>query len=245
MAPMEKPWKVIAAFVGVFIAGSVFGGFFALRIGRQVIAQQRVAAVNPVPFTPPPGPQLLRRFAERLELSNEQRDKLRPVVDRAEDEIGRIRQTSLERTEAILRRMQQEFRAELNPEQIRALDRLQRIQNENLRREREERQRGQNFGPDGQSGMPLRPSRNRQFSQNRPFFPNRPFNPRNEGPRGPQDQPGPYGPPSRHFEGPPPGPRPEFHRGEPGQPRGEPPGPPQDRKLEAENPAEIEPGPGP
>jgi hypothetical protein len=134
---MEKPWKVVAAFIGVFIAGSVFGGFFALRIGRQVASQQRVAAVNPAPFNPPAGPQLLRRFAERLELSNEQRDKLRPVVDRAEDEIGRIRQTSLERTEAILRRMQHEFRAELNPGQIRALDRLQRIQNENLRRQRE------------------------------------------------------------------------------------------------------------
>lgn len=31
---MEKPWKVIAAFVGVFIAGSIFGGLLALRLSH-------------------------------------------------------------------------------------------------------------------------------------------------------------------------------------------------------------------
>lgn len=238
---MEKPWKVIAAFVAVFIAGSIFGGFFALRLGRQFAGQPRVAGVaaNPGPFNPPAGPQLLRRFAERLELTEEQRDKLRPVVARAEQQLGHVRQTSLEQTEAILRRMQQEFRAELTPPQIRVLDRLQRIQNENLLREREQRQRAPNFEPGPMPGMPFRPSQNRQFSQNRPFNPNRPFTP-NDGPRGPQMQPGPYGPPNRQFEGPAPGPRPEFKRPDPNQPMEGPKGPPENLGAEPGVPAEVE-----
>jgi|GEM_PF-706384 len=31
---MEKPWKVIGAFVGVFVAGGVFGGLTALRLAE-------------------------------------------------------------------------------------------------------------------------------------------------------------------------------------------------------------------
>lgn len=38
---MEKPWKVIAAFVGVFIAGSIFGGLLALRLSRHDLAVRR------------------------------------------------------------------------------------------------------------------------------------------------------------------------------------------------------------
>ncbi len=54
---MDKPWKVVLAFLGVFIAGAVFGGFFALGIGRQVW-QAEAPAAKPatlqVATTPPP-----------------------------------------------------------------------------------------------------------------------------------------------------------------------------------------------
>jgi Spy/CpxP family protein refolding chaperone len=65
---MEKPWKVIAAFVGVFIAGAVFGGLLSLRVSkqRQMELQQatlvqlqnqlREQAVQPVPQTSTPTP---------------------------------------------------------------------------------------------------------------------------------------------------------------------------------------------
>lgn len=38
---MEKPWKVIAAFVGVFIAGSIFGGLLAMRMNRYDLSPRR------------------------------------------------------------------------------------------------------------------------------------------------------------------------------------------------------------
>lgn len=52
---MEKPWKVIVAFVGVFIAGSVFGGLLALRIAAKRDQSQHSPAVTAVapPVTAP------------------------------------------------------------------------------------------------------------------------------------------------------------------------------------------------
>lgn len=51
---MEKPWKVIAAFVGVFIAGSIFGGLLALRLSHWDLGSRKIeipkaqpAAANP------------------------------------------------------------------------------------------------------------------------------------------------------------------------------------------------------
>ncbi len=50
---MEKPWKVIVAFIGVFIAGSVFGALLALRLNKQRELQLPPRyVVQPVPQTP-------------------------------------------------------------------------------------------------------------------------------------------------------------------------------------------------
>lgn len=44
---MDKPWKVISAFVGVFVAGAIFGGFFTLRATHKQPAFVEQAAVPP------------------------------------------------------------------------------------------------------------------------------------------------------------------------------------------------------
>lgn len=52
---MEKPWKVIGAFAGVFVAGGVFGGLIALRLGspefQPPVTPTVVAALAPQPAT--------------------------------------------------------------------------------------------------------------------------------------------------------------------------------------------------
>lgn len=50
---MEKPWKVIVAFVGVFIAGSIFGGLLALRLNQQ---RDLAPRFSPAAVTPRSGP---------------------------------------------------------------------------------------------------------------------------------------------------------------------------------------------
>eukprot|EP01035_Chromulina_nebulosa_P010912 gene10912-14621_t len=50
---MEKPWKVIVAFVGVFIAGSVFGGLLALRFSQRERALTAHLVQTPPPAVAP------------------------------------------------------------------------------------------------------------------------------------------------------------------------------------------------
>ena len=215
---MNQPWKVIFAFVAVFIAGSVFGGFFALRIRQQVVPR---GGAEPVLLPPQnlPAIPLLRRFAERLELTDEQREKLRPIVLKAENELNRVREDSMRGSQSILQRVQQEFRAELTPRQRRQLDQMEERQRDIMRQERMRKNQPQPFGPPG--GGPGRPFNQNQGPNNPGFGPNNnpPF-PNQPGPgqRGPY-QPGPNQPPPNQ------GPQNPLPQSGPGQPGPQPPPP--------------------
>jgi len=127
---MNKTWKVVLAFTAVFLAGAIFGGLLVMRAGPRW-AQRRGA-----PALPAPPPAVLRHMAERLELTNEQKEKIRPLVDRAEDEIRQLRQISIKETGLILRRLQQTLAVELTPEQRKKLEKMQERQRELMREER-------------------------------------------------------------------------------------------------------------
>jgi Spy/CpxP family protein refolding chaperone len=54
---MDKPWKVITAFIGVFVAGAIFGGVFTVGLGKRVRAEvvkahQSAPAPTPAVTTP-------------------------------------------------------------------------------------------------------------------------------------------------------------------------------------------------
>jgi hypothetical protein len=199
---MNNNWKVVLAFIAVFILGTIFGGGFALRISKAVAPPERpqkriverLPQVRGEGVQPPLATQLLRRFAENLELTNEQRDKVKPLVQAAETKIMEIRQDSLEETESILRKLQEDFRAELTADQRRKLNRMQQRQNEMVTEERRRRQQQQQ----GQPQFGTRPNQP-------PFNPNQPFNPNNPNPQRPnlRPQPGPNGQPQGQFQPPP------------------------------------------
>jgi Spy/CpxP family protein refolding chaperone len=113
---MDKSWRVILAFLGIFVAGTVTGGLIALRVA------QKVADRRPPPPTLQQGPpqigvQLLRRFAEQLNLSKAQRDKIRPIELRAGEELRRLRRETQQSNELIIDRLRDDIAAELTPEQ--------------------------------------------------------------------------------------------------------------------------------
>lgn len=170
---MENPWKVIAAFIGVFIAGAVFGGFFSLGIGARWMATHPAAtsvstpAPAPVatttpstsgapaptaanrPLLPVPlswqAPQLLRHYADRLSLTPEQKERITPLIRRAIEDYRRVQQTTFRETGIILQRLQEDLAKELTPEQR---DKLEEMKRKQLERQREvfqklERQREQ------------------------------------------------------------------------------------------------------
>ena len=182
---MDKPWKVVFAFVGVFIAGAVFGGFFTLRTSVRRgnaeseaarLAQSNPAAVQsgaaqpadtgrpvqpqvqPGPILPlPPGPNagpprggisvaLMRQFAQRLSLTNDQREKVRPILGRWGEDFQHLRQENDRQQQQYLgdsvrlsERMFGDIAAILAPEQRTELDKMRRESEERVERERQKR----------------------------------------------------------------------------------------------------------
>lgn len=159
---MEKPGKVIVAFVGVFIAGAVFGGFFSLRSARrapqpvvqmpppqqpkvQVAGPQMGAVASPVKSTPIT-PQIMRGFTKELKLTGEQREKVLPIVSRAgedfqrlRDEEARRRQENLADVTRVNERMYADVSNLLTPDQREKLQAMRQRIEDRLQAEKQKR----------------------------------------------------------------------------------------------------------
>jgi hypothetical protein len=168
---VDKPWKVIAAFVAVFMAGAVFGGLFTLRAFNKRFADwratERQAAVSPVVVpppttvaakagaTPPPAaapakatiqPALMQQFTKRLKLTPAQRDRIRPIVGRASEDMQRLRQENesdrqrnLADTVRLTERMYADVAALLSPDQREELETMRQQMQERADMERKRR----------------------------------------------------------------------------------------------------------
>jgi hypothetical protein len=144
---MDKPWKVILAFLGVFVAGAIFGGFFSLGIGRKIweIEAPVMTAKVAVPPAKPPGAdgtkekerkssqfmpqsvqsaQMMRRVTNQLGLSAEQKASIAPIIQRSLQDIWRQQQNLYRETTYITQRMKEDIAKELTAEQQKQLDEL-------------------------------------------------------------------------------------------------------------------------
>jgi hypothetical protein len=158
---MDKPWKVVLAFLGVFVAGAVFGGLLALRVDR-VVSQRRLqeqaaaqavrAPGQPMPpqaqQRPPPLPvpqavqsaQLMRRVTNQLNLTPAQRALVTPLIQRAVQDFWRQQQNYSRENAFLLQRLKQDIAKELTPEQQNRLDQLWLRQLEVFRKRQAEAQ---------------------------------------------------------------------------------------------------------
>jgi Spy/CpxP family protein refolding chaperone len=130
---MNKPWKVILAFTGIFLAGILVGGLVTLRWGKNVLQRQ--------PMGEQYGPQLMKRLVTELELTPEQQAKLNPIVTAASEELRDLRRSTQRTSAAVLVRMQGEIAALLTPQQKAKFDELAAKQKERFRHFMEERAR--------------------------------------------------------------------------------------------------------
>ncbi|MBS0662765.1 MAG: hypothetical protein JSR48_05835 [Verrucomicrobia bacterium] len=129
---MEKPWKVIAAFVGIFVAGLLVGGLVTLRVVKARTTS-RMASTEQY------GPFLMKRLVSRLDLTPAQQTKIQPMVDQAAEELHQVRRKAWSDSQAILERIDKEISAELTPAQQATFEKLQAEQRERIRRFRENR----------------------------------------------------------------------------------------------------------
>jgi Spy/CpxP family protein refolding chaperone len=117
---MNRVLLVWFAFLGVFAAGAVTGGMIAQRMAKTVI--QRRASEQ---FTE----QQFKRVSEQLELTEDQRARIRPIITHAAGEIQLRRRENL----AILEKMESDIRSQLTDSQLQKFDDLRERQRENER----------------------------------------------------------------------------------------------------------------
>jgi len=115
---MDKSWRVIFAFIGIFAAGLVSGVLLAPRIFHTVVERRgEPGGPGRGPGGQQMGPQLFRRLTDQLNLTAEQSEKIKPIELRTTEELRRLRRETQHSTELALERMQDEISAILTPEQ--------------------------------------------------------------------------------------------------------------------------------
>jgi len=129
---MNKPWIVILVLIGIFAAGGVTGSFVTFRVFRERIVNR------PVPEEW--APKHLKKLGERLNLTPEQTEQLRPIIRRNMEQLGRLRNQSMAETRVVVEAMQREISEQLTPEQRTKFEQMNRELRE-MREARERRER--------------------------------------------------------------------------------------------------------
>lgn len=184
---MDVPWKVIFAFLGVFVAGAVFGGVFTIGVtARRFNVQPRQpqwveraggqlppAGQTPVVQTggtpaPAPAPrmnpitvQLMTQFTRRLSPTPAQRDELRRILGRAGEDLQRLRQENLADVTRVTERMYADVSGVLTLEQRSELEKMRRQFEERVladRKKREEAAAAEKAEKAGKAGPVARPN---------------------------------------------------------------------------------------
>jgi hypothetical protein len=145
----EKPWKLVLLLVGIFGAGCVAGGFVTLEFLHKKMRERGA----PEHW----GPARLKLLSERLDLSKDQVERLKPIIRRDVEDLNRLRQQSFGETRRILERMERDIAAVLTPEQKVKFQELSEEMKERARRLFEQRRgerREMRENRDGPGGGP-------------------------------------------------------------------------------------------
>jgi len=137
---MNKTLLVVLAFLGVFVCGATVGGVVTFRFGRQAVQKKAAEHI---------GLQQWRKMGEQLELTAEQREKIRPLVVRAAQD----RQAALKQAQVFNDRLVEDLEAFFMPEQREKFQELRKRQRDTdrlwQRWVREQRQRRADMAPLG------------------------------------------------------------------------------------------------
>jgi hypothetical protein len=129
---MNQPWKVVLAFVGVFVAGAICGGPLAGWLRERQQAHRPAFAER-----------TMRRFEHELKLTETQKERVLPILLRAQQEWRQARQENVKVLTGVIDRMHTDLSAELAPEQQARLEEMRKEF-----RSRAERFRGRVTEPD-------------------------------------------------------------------------------------------------
>ncbi|MES1166439.1 MAG: hypothetical protein ABUL68_00415 [Pseudomonadota bacterium] len=134
---MEKTWKVVLAFVVIFMAGAGTGSLISLRYAQAFLPQPRQPGAVVQQF----GIMQMQRLAERLDLTEAQREKIKPIVQKTGTDLRRLSGDSQRETRDILTSMHDQVAALLTPEQNTKLDEMKQQMQRRMNQQFQERGR--------------------------------------------------------------------------------------------------------
>lgn len=148
---MSRNLKVGLVFAAVFLAGAIAGGFATYR------------------FAPPPKPPRqnlaekfsigqMKRLTDRLELTDEQRASIKPILSRTGTELRAIRIEGFHETSALLDRMGKEVEKVLTEDQKKQFAIVQTEERERMKELTADRNRHDGRSP-GNKDEPPPPSK--------------------------------------------------------------------------------------
>ncbi|MDB6169110.1 MAG: hypothetical protein JWM88_1974 [Verrucomicrobia bacterium] len=129
---MDKPWKVILAFLGIFAAGIVSGTLLGARYGHQLFPRSRS------PESQNFSARMMERLGSELALTPEQTARIRPIVERTQGDLQNLRRDYMQQVTHVMDEMHSQIGAILTPEQRQKLEELRkrfRERSERIRRE--------------------------------------------------------------------------------------------------------------
>jgi hypothetical protein len=137
---MAKTWQIILATLGIFIAGIVAGGATALGVVRWVTHHPHALPPGLALFNPRPGmqqsygPQLMRSFSDKLDLTDSQRLQVEPIISRTAAQLGHARRTTQIESILAIEKMQDEISGLLTADQKSRFEELVSEQRARLQR---------------------------------------------------------------------------------------------------------------
>lgn len=136
--------------LGIFVAGGVTGGFVTLRVLREKLAQR--------PMPEEWAPRHLKRLVDRLALTPEQQEQIRPIVRHNMEQLNRLRSQSRAETQMRIESMQRDIAQKLTPEQRMTFEQMNRELRE-AREAREKAERAKRAKSDRRPGDPPPPDK--------------------------------------------------------------------------------------
>jgi uncharacterized membrane protein len=108
-----RHWKIAVLLLALFVMGVVTGAALTVAIVKKKIAENDNWQVT-----------TYRLYKQRLKLTPEQEEKLRPTFTLAGEELRAVRRETMRDIFGIIRRVNVEVEKELTPEQLVEFDKL-------------------------------------------------------------------------------------------------------------------------
>ena len=179
---MKESWKIVVAFLVVFLSGGAIGSVYSLRYAKMEAQQYQPGPRGGRMGQGPParpedfGVQIMNRWLRfnQLDLTPEQRQQIRPIVNETAESLRRLRQENLHSGELVLEKMQDQVTAVLTPAQRTKFENLinqqrQRMQQFNrqqqLRAAQQQQMQQEQMQPPPPGGKPPPPQEQQQMRQ--------------------------------------------------------------------------------